>query len=45
LPNSKLAFVNASHFTWEDASDEYAALVTDWWAQVSVKTPAVNSQL
>ncbi len=45
LPNSKLAFVNASHFTWEDAADKYAALVTDWWAQVSVKTPAVNSHL
>jgi pimeloyl-ACP methyl ester carboxylesterase len=31
LPKSKLAFVNAIHFTWEDAADEYATLVTDWF--------------
>jgi len=31
LPKSKLAFVNAVHFTWEDAADEYAALIMDWW--------------
>jgi pimeloyl-ACP methyl ester carboxylesterase len=31
LPNSALDFVDAGHFTWEDASDQYAALVTDWW--------------
>jgi pimeloyl-ACP methyl ester carboxylesterase len=31
LPNSKLAIVDAGHFTWEDAADEYAALVTNWW--------------
>jgi pimeloyl-ACP methyl ester carboxylesterase len=33
LPKSKLAFVNAVHFTWEDAADEYAALIMDWWNQ------------
>jgi len=32
LPDSKLDIVDAGHFTWEDAADEYAALVTSWWA-------------
>jgi pimeloyl-ACP methyl ester carboxylesterase len=32
LPNSKLDIIDAGHFTWEDAADEYAALVTSWWA-------------
>jgi pimeloyl-ACP methyl ester carboxylesterase len=32
LPKSKLDIVNAGHFTWEDAADEYAALVTSWWS-------------
>jgi pimeloyl-ACP methyl ester carboxylesterase len=45
LPNSKLAYVNASHFTWEDAADEYAALVTDWWTHASVNAPVVDSHL
>jgi pimeloyl-ACP methyl ester carboxylesterase len=31
LPNSKLDIVDAGHFTWEDAADEYAALTIDWW--------------
>jgi pimeloyl-ACP methyl ester carboxylesterase len=31
LPNSKLDIVDAGHYTWEDAADEYAALVTTWW--------------
>ena len=31
LPNSKLNFVDAGHFAWEDAADEYAALATSWW--------------
>jgi pimeloyl-ACP methyl ester carboxylesterase len=31
LPNSKLDIVDAGHFTWEDAADAYAALVTSWW--------------
>jgi pimeloyl-ACP methyl ester carboxylesterase len=30
LPNSRLAILDAGHFTWEDAADEYAALVTSW---------------
>jgi pimeloyl-ACP methyl ester carboxylesterase len=32
LPRSKLDIVDAGHFTWEDAADEYAALVTSWWS-------------
>ena len=31
LPNSKLDIIDAGHFTWEDAAEEYAALVTSWW--------------
>ena len=31
LPNSRLDIIDAGHFTWEDAADEYAALVTNWW--------------
>jgi pimeloyl-ACP methyl ester carboxylesterase len=33
LPNSKLDIIDAGHFTWEDAADEYAALVTSWWGE------------
>jgi pimeloyl-ACP methyl ester carboxylesterase len=32
LPKSKLDILDAGHFTWEDAADEYAALVTSWWS-------------
>ena len=32
LPHSELRVVDAGHFVWEDADDEYAALVTAWWA-------------
>jgi len=31
LPHSKLDVVDAGHFTWEDAPDEYAGLVSRWW--------------
>ena len=31
LPHSKLALLDAGHFTWEDAADAYAALVMTWW--------------
>jgi pimeloyl-ACP methyl ester carboxylesterase len=31
LPNSRLDIIDAGHFTWEDAADEYGALVTSWW--------------
>jgi pimeloyl-ACP methyl ester carboxylesterase len=32
LPSSKLDVLDTGHFTWEDGADEYAALVTSWWA-------------
>jgi pimeloyl-ACP methyl ester carboxylesterase len=32
LPRSRLDIVDAGHFTWEDAADEYADLVTSWWS-------------
>jgi pimeloyl-ACP methyl ester carboxylesterase len=32
LPNSKLDMIDPGHFIWEDAADEYAALVTAWWS-------------
>ena len=32
LPHSELHIVDAGHFIWEDADDEYAAVVTSWWA-------------
>jgi pimeloyl-ACP methyl ester carboxylesterase len=32
LPKSKLDFIDAGHFIWEDGADQYAALVTSWWA-------------
>jgi len=38
LPNSKLDLVDAGHFNWEDAADEYAALVTSWWGDSYART-------
>ncbi len=32
LPHSELQIIDANHFTWEDAADEYATLVNAWWA-------------
>jgi pimeloyl-ACP methyl ester carboxylesterase len=32
LPKSKLDFIDPGHFIWEDGADQYAALVTSWWA-------------
>jgi pimeloyl-ACP methyl ester carboxylesterase len=32
LPNSRLDIVDAGHYTWEDAADEYASLVASWWS-------------
>jgi len=29
---SKLDLIDAGHFTWEDAPEEYAEIVTSWWA-------------
>jgi pimeloyl-ACP methyl ester carboxylesterase len=33
LAKSKLDVLDAGHFTWEDAADEYAALVASWWRE------------
>ena len=38
LPKSKLDLVDAGHFTWEDAAEEYAEIVTSWWAGGFAKT-------
>jgi pimeloyl-ACP methyl ester carboxylesterase len=32
LPHSELCAIDAGHFIWEDAADEYATLVNAWWA-------------
>jgi pimeloyl-ACP methyl ester carboxylesterase len=32
LPHSELHLIDATHFIWEDAADDYARLVTAWWA-------------
>jgi hypothetical protein len=32
LPHSELHLIDSGHFAWEDAADEYASLVTAWWA-------------
>jgi pimeloyl-ACP methyl ester carboxylesterase len=32
LPYSKLDIIDVGHFTWEDAADQYATLVTRWWS-------------
>jgi pimeloyl-ACP methyl ester carboxylesterase len=31
LPKSRLDVIDAGHFTWEDAPDEYAELLSTWW--------------
>jgi pimeloyl-ACP methyl ester carboxylesterase len=31
LPNSKLDVIDAGHFTWEDAAEQYAEIVIAWW--------------
>lgn len=31
LPRSKLDILDTGHFAWEDAADEYAALMASWW--------------
>jgi pimeloyl-ACP methyl ester carboxylesterase len=32
LPRSELNLIDYGHFVWEEAADEYAALVGGWWA-------------
>ena len=31
LPHSKSDKVDANHFAWADAADQYATLIIDWW--------------
>ena len=31
LPNAEAALLDAGHFIWEDAADDYAAEVASWW--------------
>jgi hypothetical protein len=31
LPHSRLDFVDANHFAYEDRAEEHAALILDWW--------------
>lgn len=50
LPHSELHVVDAGHFTWEDAADEYTVLVNAWWAGgfktcIEKSTPVVASRL
>jgi pimeloyl-ACP methyl ester carboxylesterase len=30
LPNSKLDFLDAAHYPWEDVADQYAAIISAW---------------
>ena len=32
LPNSEIHALDAGHFAWEQAADEYGRLVVDWGA-------------
>ena len=46
LPHSELHLLDASHFVWEDAADDYATLVNAWWADgfaACVKTSSVKA--
>jgi pimeloyl-ACP methyl ester carboxylesterase len=31
IPDAELTLIDAGHFIWEDAADEYAAEVISWW--------------
>jgi len=31
LPDSRLDVIDVGHYVWEEAPDEYASLVVDWW--------------
>ncbi|PYS46809.1 MAG: hypothetical protein DMG13_29250 [Acidobacteria bacterium] len=32
LPHSKSVKINAGHFAWADAADEYTTQIIDWWS-------------
>jgi pimeloyl-ACP methyl ester carboxylesterase len=44
LPHSKLDILDAGHFTWEDAAQEYAALITSWWGGGYATTEAAPAR-
>ena len=47
LPYSEHHLLNSGHFAWEEAADDYASLVTAWWAdgykRCATKSTAVAS--
>jgi pimeloyl-ACP methyl ester carboxylesterase len=45
LPKSKLDMIDAGHFTWEDAPEEYAEIVTSWWAGGYANTGSATGQI
>jgi pimeloyl-ACP methyl ester carboxylesterase len=45
LPNSTLHLLDAGHFTWEDAADEYAALAASWWEGGCVTAASAGARL
>jgi pimeloyl-ACP methyl ester carboxylesterase len=44
LPSSKLDFVDAGHFVWEEAADDYAALVIRWWDEGYTSAGSVSAR-
>jgi pimeloyl-ACP methyl ester carboxylesterase len=40
LPASRLDVLDACHFVWEEAADQYATLVTRWWCGGYTDVPA-----
>jgi pimeloyl-ACP methyl ester carboxylesterase len=44
LPKSKLDLIDAGHFIWEDAADQFAVLVTSWWAGGYAKAGSGSSR-
>ena len=50
LPHSQLHVIDAGHFIWEDAADEYAAVVSAWWTDgfkryTTKSTPLLQEEL
>jgi hypothetical protein len=32
IAKSKLNIMDSGHWAWQDAADDFAAMVTSWWA-------------
>lgn len=45
LPHSQLHVIDAGHFIWEDAADEYAAVVSAWWTDGFKRYTAKSTHL